>query len=446
MRILSLLEEHHHKLAQIIKAPHAPRDVITTAKSSEHTGKQDQQSTSPERAPATAELPPKSSAPTPRPTTSALAAARLGNRTRDSSPASTIVRDISSKRGIPLPGQPRAHPALAAQQATGRARQHSPETRRRSNKTHEDAIIPPSVVDSQNDLRKAARAKRLENDDGFSKFYSGITSGATSKLSAMLAFAGLPLTAEEEKADQSARTDKKGTVKASNDPDVKKIFSPAALKAIEDEYRQRGTQGHVFGPAESFYVVPTGGGTFSYADITKAQQAGLMSHLGGIDEEGDDDFVDAREAPGPSSPAYSRTRHEFGKGSTLEELQLQNVTLKHTLDQLAQRIGEFERHSQDASMAILTQSIASMRPQPASPPASDAATAEKLRKLEAELEKQAAERQELEALTKKQESTLRKYHKAWNDLKQGAREKDRAKREKAEKAPTEGVDDQQEPT
>lgn len=309
-------------------------------------------------------------------------------------------------------------------------------------KPPEGVIIPPSIVDSQADIRRSAKLKRIESDEGFLKFYSNITSGATSKLSSMLAFAGLPLTAEEEKADLSVPKTRTHTVKASNDPDVKKIFSKAALDAIEDEHRQRGSHGRVFGPAESFYVVPTGGGSFSYADIAKAQQTGQYGKMSGIYEETDDDFVDAREAPGPPSPKQSRMGNSFGKSRTMEELELQNGTYKHIIEDLSKRVADFERHSQDASMAMLAQSMASIGHQPPSPSAPDTATADKLRKLEEELERQVSERQELEALVKKQERNLGKYHKMWNDLKQGAREKDKAKREKAEKLasePTGGV-------
>ncbi|KAI6876384.1 hypothetical protein KC318_g18110, partial [Hortaea werneckii] len=83
-----------------------------------------------------------------------------------------------------------------------------------------------------------------------------------SKLSAALAYAGLPLTADDAvKASEGIPSSSRNkdlaasTVHANNDPDVKKIFSKAALNAIEEEHRQRGTLGHGFGPAESFYVV-----------------------------------------------------------------------------------------------------------------------------------------------------------------------------------------------
>ena len=109
-------------------------------------------------------------------------------------------------------------------------------------------------MDSQN-LSAAKQAKKQEDDAAFASFYSNLTTGTMSKLSSVLAYAGLPLTGEDAQAEQNKQKLNTKTVSASNDPDVKKIFSKAALDAIEDEHRQRGMQGHAFGPAESFYVV-----------------------------------------------------------------------------------------------------------------------------------------------------------------------------------------------
>lgn len=287
-------------------------------------------------------------------TPSMKAASRIGSQIRDSSPS--LARDIASRRGIPPPG--RAPPSAAAH---ARARQVSPEAKRQRQQDQNVAQpkIPPSIVDSQANLREARKAKKAEDDEGFSKFYNSLTTGTMSKLSSALAYAGLPLTADDIKPDQPSP---KRTVSASNEPDVKKYISKAALDAVEYQHRQRGTFGHGFGPAESFYVVQTGGGTYSYADITKNRQ----SHLSGIDEDDEDSFVDAREIPGPPSPKRSRTapprRETFGKGRTSEELELENTTLKSNMDDLARRLALFEAHAQDAAMASMTQSMSEYRP------------------------------------------------------------------------------------
>lgn len=286
-----------------------------------------------------------------------------------------------------------------------------------------------------------------------------------SKLSSAMAFAGMPLTQQDNPSSSSKDqpSPNKRTVSATNEPDVTKIFSKAALDAVEAEHRRkRGNRGHFFGPAESFYVVQKGGGSYSYADITRPHQPPLSE----IGEQGDEDaFVDAREVPHPassSSPRHSRSsssaggpqrRGTFGKGQTIEELELENATLKQTLEHLAGRLAAFEAHAQDASMAALTQSMAGLRPvaadqkrqqqhhqyQAASPlprsESAEAAAAEdgggegqmRIRALEDEREKLAAK-------SAKQEKKLQRYEAKWLELQKGAREK----RERARKGAEEG--------
>lgn len=262
-----------------------------------------------------------------------------------------------------------------------------------------------------------------------------------SKLSSVLAYAGLPLTADDIQLEQSKASLSKRTVSASNDPDVKKLFSKAALDAIEEDHRQRGASGRVFGPAESFYVVQKGGGTYSYADIAKAQQQQQALQLDGIDEDDEEAFVDAREAQAPNSPKHSRasnsthSRLPYGSTRTQEELELENTTLKATLEALAGRLQDFESHAQDASMAALTQSMVSLNHHPqgtnTGDPAAAAAAEERVRQLEKQIEDQAVSQQKLEEQSARQEKLLRKYQAKWEDIKKSAIEKQKAKREKA---------------
>lgn len=287
-------------------------------------------------------------------------------------------------------------------------------------------------MDSQASITLARQAKKAEDDEGFAKFYSNITSGTMSKLSSVLAYAGLPLTADEIKPEPKITG---RTVRAGHEPEVKKIFSKAALAAIEEEHRQRGTLGHGFGPAESFYVVPPTAMTTSYAGIMRNDR----HQLGGIGEDDDEAFVDAREAPGPPSPRHSRSiqgrRSSFGKTRTSEELELENVTLKQTLEQLAGRLANFEAHAQDASMAALTQSMVGLRPPGV---ATDATMAERLRQLEQQIEIDAEERQKLEAHATKQEKQLRKWNERYQTLKAGAKEK-MSRKEKSERGTDEAA-------
>ncbi|KAI5361988.1 hypothetical protein Slin15195_G056370 [Septoria linicola] len=426
LRILQLLEEQHHKLASIIKLQDVkdqtdPTTLETKTEDDVSVSRHDFAQADKAATPAS----PKSvAAPlNAKPTTSALAAARFGSSARDSSPS--LARDIASRRGIP---QPARNPPSAAAQA--RARQLSPESHRRSrSNVASGPKIPPSIMDSQS-LKPPQKTQNTEDDEGFAKFYSTLTTGTMTKLSSVLAYAGLPLTADEVKTEQAPQQKlTQRTVPASDSPDVKKIFSKAALEAIEDEHRQRGHHGHAFGPAESFYVVQTGGGTYSYADIAKAQQ----QQLEGIDEDDEEAFVDAREAQ--TSPKHSRFasragRDSFGRTRTQEELELENVTLKHTLEQLTTRLSEFETHAQDASMAALTQSMASVHGQgPAGGP--DPALIARLRQVEQQLEQKTAETQKYQNVAVKQEKMLKKYQSKWEELKQSAKAKDRAKAEKS---------------
>ncbi|CAK4020392.1 Hypothetical predicted protein [Lecanosticta acicola] len=432
LRVLKLLEEQHFKLARIIRTQDAPleQEETTTAEAKE-----------PDPATSThdfaqASKPPSQSSPKPTSTTSALAPTRIGSQARDSSPS--LARDIASRRGIPQPG--RTQPSAAAQ---ARARQLSPESHRRNRSSAGPAPkIPPSVLDSQNLRQQASRVKKAEDDDAFAKFYSNLTTGTMSRLSSVLAYAGLPLTADDIQVDQPKPKLDKRTVSASNDPDVKKIFSKAALDAIEEDHRQRGAQGRVFGPAESFYVVQKGGGTYSYADIAKAQQ---QQQLGGIDEDDEESFVDAREAQAPASPKSSRVSHQnqnqnsrssFGKSRTHEELELENTTLKATLETLAGRLQDFESHAQDASMAALTQSMVGLnhhRPGSNNAAAAAGNEAERVEQLEKQIEDQAIAQQKLEEQSARQEKMLRKYQAKWEDIKKSAMEKQKAKREKSER-------------
>ncbi|KAK6426150.1 hypothetical protein LTR95_016153, partial [Oleoguttula sp. CCFEE 5521] len=279
-----------------------------------------------------------------------------------------------------------------------------------------------------------------DDEDGFASFYNNITNGAMSKLSSVLAYAGLPLTSEEANAPEPETTRKaeKRTVTATNDPDVKRLISKAALKAVEDSHRERGTPGHVFGPAESFYVVQTGGGTYSYADIAKARPQ--LSNIGEDDEES---FVDARELQGgPTSPHHSRNptaarRGSFGKNRTAEELELENTTLKTTLEHLASRLQNFEVHAQDASMMAMSMASLHNSPtQPHHPQQQDAAA--RVRELEAQMREQAEQRVALEKMAEKQERKIRAYHAKWEDLKKSAKEKERVRKERAEGVGQEG--------
>ncbi|KAK5174753.1 uncharacterized protein LTR77_001836 [Saxophila tyrrhenica] len=428
LRVLKLLEAQHQKLTQLVKLEDASHQGPSKEAAEATEGSRPvkaERSTTPSSKP--------SRSAKPESTTSALASARINKQSRDASPS--LARDIASRRGIP---QATRQPSAAAQ---ARARQLSPESRRKA-----VPKVPPSIVDSQADLARSRVTKRPDDDDGFAKFYSNLTTGTMSKLSSVLAYAGLPLTAEDAVKYDQPSTQKAGkrTVSASNDPDVKKIFSKAALEAIEDEHRQRGTLGRGFGPAESFYVVQKGGGTYSYADIAKAQQQQAAG------EDSEPEFVDAKEVRSAAASQYVRKsrskRGSFGMPRTQEELELENSTLKNTLEQLAARLANFEAHAQDASMAALEQSMMIVKPGPATAHAStsdksptreggdkiDPGVQERLRQLELQVEQRSMSEQEWKEKSAKQARELKKYRHYFDELKSSAKEKEKTRIEKKE--------------
>jgi len=136
------------------------------------------------------------------------------------------------------------------------------------------------------------------NPDSFNRFYAQLET-LINTVSNPLAFAGLPLT-----QDQTA-----------DDPDLK--------KALADRP-----------PAESFYVVPPTGGTFSYADMV--QRTNELSGLKSTTDQGDDESSNTS-----SKPISTKTR---------EELELENLQLRAVTDNLARQLHVLETNAkQNAS-------------------------------------------------------------------------------------------------
>lgn len=226
-------------------------------------------------------------------------------------------------------------------------------------------VVPADAVDSP-------RQKGI-TEEPFQRFYSTFE-GLISKLSVPLAFAGLPLGTDapgqadstKRKSSAETRLDRNQAISdrpsASTEPDINRIFSKAALRAVRD-----GTNGTGNTTAESFYVVPTTGGTVSYAGIlSRAEKEARRNSV----DDGDEDFVDARETPSPEmrhSMTGTKSRTPRGPDKltslqnpkTLEELQMENQALKHLSDTLSKRLHMWEVNAQSSSMA-LQQSIRAM--------------------------------------------------------------------------------------
>ncbi|KAL1855684.1 hypothetical protein VTK73DRAFT_8531 [Phialemonium thermophilum] len=199
-------------------------------------------------------------------------------------------------------------------------------------------------------------------------------------------------------------------------------------------------RGDTHGANDSFYVVPTSGHTLSYANILsfeqKEKRRTAASHTGdraeATDEADLDDFVDAAESQAAMSPELKKrmgsARSEKHLQNVVEELYLENKSLKEMLDKLSRRLHAFELNSQSSHLA-LAQSLRLQRP--GSPTSSSggagagAGSEELLRKRNQELEAQLAEAiRRLESLEKdhrKLQETVEKYRDRWEKLKAGAK-------------------------
>lgn len=221
-------------------------------------------------------------------------------------------------------------------------------------------------------------------EEGFAKFYSAFES-LKSKLSAPLAFAGLPLISEEDSSSPTAAPSSPAPASASRfggqrratttgEPDLTKYFSKAAIKASLTTSQAAVN--------DSFYVVPTSGGTVSYAQMVGYDDQARENYgreEAGDDNEGDEDFVDAREHPvtpkagrsfgasfgrrsaedTPIKVGISRKGSVAGCGKTVEELTIENESLKRTLDAAAvalerekKTLRKFQMESQAGTMAV----------------------------------------------------------------------------------------------
>ncbi|KAF5675938.1 hypothetical protein FHETE_2328 [Fusarium heterosporum] len=442
LRTLKLLEEHHRKIAEILQRPTEPTSQISdtdpnekdssdsanTTSQDAHRKKenQDDSATSKKLAP-----------PTQR---------RYAHREMSSSIASNLAtaRGIRSKyRGQPLA------PSVSNDQAPGNldAVSHSRGTKTKmqniiEHQSGKPTWVPPVPAPTRSDsYGKGSSSPRSDTststttneDGGYARFYSSFGS-LINKISAPLAFAGLPLIQEEsavsEAPDSPEMSPRRSHLKASPsrilEPDLTKIYSKATMQALVRD-------GH--GPNDSFYVVPSTGHTMSYANILsfaekEKRRSGTSSHIDLLDvpDEDDDDFVDAREAPSLSPGAkrrIGRARTDKELTNTIEELYTENKSLKDMIDKLTKRLTAFETSAQNSAMA-LAESYRLMRP--GSPPASpypNKVADETLRRKNQEMEEQLAaavkQMERLEKDNRKMQKVLDKYREKWETLKAGAK-------------------------
>ncbi|KAL7789547.1 hypothetical protein V8C37DRAFT_386266 [Trichoderma ceciliae] len=446
LRTLKLLEEHHRKLAEILKlppeqVPHA-RDGELAEKGQSEKGDGDALSTDSARdslqaAAAKAAQPP------------GLASQR---RYMAREMSSSIASNLASARGIRSKdrGQPLS-PSVSNDQAPGNV---DPQAKRDASKAKMQNImdrqtgrptwVPPiTPVSKQQEgvAAKGSASPRVEpstpakDDGGYARFYNTFGS-LINKISAPLAFAGLPLIQEEPATPiesavpppsvnlspvKQART--RASPSLSVEPDLSKIYSKATMRALIRD-------GHT--AADSFYVVPSTGHTMSYANILsyaekekRRLEASIHGDLLPHDDD-DDDFVDAREAPGSIGARRRITRSHSEKElfNTIEELSLENKSLKDMLDKLSKRLHTFEASAQSSALALAE----SYRIMPAGSPLSagggrvnDEELIRKNHELEEQLAAMTKHMERLEKDNRKMQKTLEKYREKWETLKAGAK-------------------------
>lgn len=311
--------------------------------------------------------------------------------------------------------------------------------------TGKPSWVPPVAGAAQRaDSRTPSIQEAKEEDDivtptdeGFSRFYSTFGS-IINRLSAPLAFAGLPLISEDSSAadtptpeSPSQKRNRGKSVQAVHheEPDISKIYSRAALRAISRDGNSAN---------DSFYVVPTTGHTMSYANILNFEQkekrrlaASMHGEADVVEDPDEDDFVDARESQmslTPGSKKRVRSQTEKQLYNVIEELNVENASLKDMLDKVSKRLHAFEATAQHSRLA-LADSMRLIRP--GSPMSSSGGvgqsqvTDEALRKRNKELEEELENRsKQFELLEKdyvRTQKTVAKYRDKWDKLKAGAK-------------------------
>ncbi|OBR09120.1 hypothetical protein CH63R_07885 [Colletotrichum higginsianum IMI 349063] len=459
LRTLKLLEEHHQRLSELLKLPldrRASQNPDTIDEKQESQASDDPNDVSSPHD-ARSKSGAGHSAGSPVASTKTVPSLAQPRRYPNREMTSSIASNLASARGIrssrnrsqPIP------PSVTNDQAPGsmevQPRRDGSKVKMQNvlDQSGKPGWIPPTG--NPEPSRREVESDKAEeptspppSDDGYSRFYSTF-GNIINRLSAPLAFAGLPLITEESSASSVAaaleppETPEPAPIKrnrlkssaAPAEPDLSKIYSRATLRAIS-----------AHNPNDSFYVVPTSGHTVSYANILNfadKEKRRLEASLHGGDsflEDDDDDFVDARESPSvPLSPSVRRrvgskpSRSEQQLTNTVEELYLENRGLKDMLDKLSKRLHAFEATAQNSSLA-LAESIRLRRPGSPSSIAvgggpSTAGGDAVLRSRNRELEEQMAMAvQRMEALEKENKTmarTLEKYREKWEKLKAGAK-------------------------
>ncbi|KAF9869560.1 hypothetical protein CkaCkLH20_12953 [Colletotrichum karsti] len=459
LRTLKLLEQHHKQLSELLKLPLDRRSSQT---SNPDTIDEKSESQSPETNNISASddgraKPETAGAGSPVAAAKAIPSLTQQRRYPSREMTSSIASNLASARGI-RSGRNRSQPippSVTNDQAPGnmevQARREGSRARMQNvlDQSGKPAWIPPTHAESQrrDEAKKSEEAMSPASDDGYSRFYNTFGS-LLNRLSAPLAFAGLPLVAEEPSTPEPVEAPEPAPPKrnrlkspaAPAEPDLSKIYSRATLRAIS-----------AHNPSDSFYVVPTSGHTVSYANILnfadkEKRRLEASLHGSSLIEDDEDDFVDAREtqlSPGAKrrvggGGAKSRTERDLS--NTVEELYLENKGLKDMLDKLSKRLHAFEASAQSSSLA-LAESMRLRRPgSPVTPssggtPAGDAVLRSRNKDLEEQLTLAIQRMEALEKENRTMARTLEKYRDKWDKLKAGAKARRQAQGGSAEAVP-----------
>jgi hypothetical protein len=429
IRILILLEQHHKKLGVILKSTHEKPpegEVEKIGTVASDAPKQSSDSTThPPRLPRAAR-----------------------SSTRDLS--SSIASNLATARGIPNNRQKRSHPVsplVSNQHADGQIASDTTRMSPRSQspvqapKTSRPSWTPPMAAPEE------VPASQESPDSPFYQFYNTFE-GLISKMSAPLAFAGLPLAqpaqAKEPNAPAKVHPKPPRTSSKTTRMDYSHLISNAAFRAVS---ALPDTPGPTSGKIEdSFYYVPTAGGTMSYAEMVnradREEARSLRGHhrqASNLSNISEDDFVDAPSEQPSTHIRRGMTSERKVDSKTMEELALENQALKHITDTLSRRLHVFEMSSQ-TSTAALAQSIRSlprspvMTPttsrnkakQPVTKSSSVASTSEepasdRIAELEEILRKSDARVKKRDAENEKLRAAVEKYRDKWDSLKAGAK-------------------------
>ena len=354
LRVLALLEQHHNRLASIIKTQIAPPEAIPEE---------------PKANISTTKAEPSTIARDVIKPVAGSTAGRVPSPVRSRRPprdiSSSIASNLANARGIPSQdGQSRPR-QLSPTKPTSRNSQPSPRVQSQPEAQHARQFVPKEPASTQLvEVQKSQRTLPTTSEDSFQKFYSTFEN-IFSKISAPLAFAGLPLQPEEPATTAAPTPLSARTTATSDDPAISRLFSRAALRAVKDNQSSAGVH-------DSFYVVPTSGGTVSYAGMLSSQQKPPTRHVRTTSgaSETQDHYVDAHETQDRRGGSSSQSKPVSASGrrsgssaaqnptsnaapkKTLEELELENASLKQLTDRLSHRLYDWEKNAQNQSIAL----------------------------------------------------------------------------------------------